>query len=290
MSDSLKFMRRIDRLQIEIFAIALLVQLTSAAPAPAQSLPAKSPLQKIVMIGASVSAGFTASEPFGGTNTQFFRLNRYLDAALATQHEPIQNYAHSFFFLQPEAQGRQQIERAVKAQPTLVVGIDFLFWFLYGEGFTEQQRLQRLEKGLKLLELVQCSLVIGDIPDASGASEEMLSKESIPNVKTLLAANQRLKDWSTKRRDVAVVPLSDFMRTVMANDALKVHNQVWPRGKTLALLQADKLHPSPSGCTALTLAIAGALVKQPNISTNQFRWNAQEIFQSVVQSSKVSRK
>ena len=34
--------------------------------------------QKIVLVGASASAGFTVSEPLGGTNTARLRLSRYV--------------------------------------------------------------------------------------------------------------------------------------------------------------------------------------------------------------------
>ena len=73
-------------------------------------------------------------------------------------HEPVQNFGDRLFFVQPEAAGRYQIEQALKAKPTLLVGIDFLFWFCYGDGSTDKDRLQRFEKGLKLLESVECLL------------------------------------------------------------------------------------------------------------------------------------
>src|SRR3989442_23267 len=137
----------------------------SAPSAPADSAAAKPPWGRIVMVGASASAGFTESEPLGGPKTLRYRLSGYLDAALLVAHEPVQNLANAMFFIQPEAAGRYQIDQAIKASPTLVVGIDFLFWFCYGEGPTDKDRLQRFEKGLKLLETVLCPLVLGDIPD-----------------------------------------------------------------------------------------------------------------------------
>ena len=94
------------------------------------------------MVGASATAGFTMSEPFGGTNTAQYRLNRYVEAALLAPHEPVTNLASALFFLQPEAAGRSQIDLALKLKPTLVVGVDFPFWFCYGDVRTNEGRVQ----------------------------------------------------------------------------------------------------------------------------------------------------
>lgn len=239
---------------------------------------APSPWGRIVMVGASATAGFTEAEPFGGPKTLQYRLSRYLDAALLAAHEPAQNLANSMFFLQPEAAGRYQIDQALQARPTFVIGIDFLFWFCYGEDPTEKERLQRFEKGLKLLETVTCPLVLGDIPDASGASNDMLPANQIPSLETMAAANRRLKQWAATRRQVVIVSLSGFMRTAMANQALTVHGHTVPEGKTRDLLQSDRLHPSALGSAVLALAILDAFQSgRPARSVAEVRWNPKEI-------------
>ena len=114
----------------------------------------RKPWERIAMIGASLSAGFTISEPFGGPKTEQCRLSRYLDAAIKIGHDPVQNFATAGFFLAAcasVAEGREQVREALNIKPTLVTGVDFLFWFCYGHGASEQQRLARLEKGLSLL-------------------------------------------------------------------------------------------------------------------------------------------
>src|SRR5262249_17840628 len=62
---------------------------TNASKSSATRAGEKAPWSRIVMIGASASAGFNESEPFGGPTTSKLRLNRYLDAALQTSHEPV---------------------------------------------------------------------------------------------------------------------------------------------------------------------------------------------------------
>jgi len=230
------------------------------------------------MVGASASAGFTESEPLGGPKTPQYRLSRYLDAALLVAHEPVQNLANAMFFIQPEAAGRYQIDQALEARPTLLVGVDFLFWFCYGEGPTDKDRLQRFEKGLKLLEAVPCPLILGDIPDASGASDDMLPADQIPSAETMSAANRRLKQWAATRRQVVIVSLSGFMRTAMANQALTIHGHTVPEGKTRDLLQSDKLHPSALGSAVLALAILDAFQSgRPAQSAAEIRWNSKEV-------------
>ena len=231
------------------------------------------------MVGASATAGFTESEPLGGPTTPQYRLSRYVDAALLVPHEPAQNLAHAMFFIQPEAMGRDQIDEVLKARPTLVVGIDFLFWFCYGDGPTDKDRLRRFEKGLKLLEAVQCPLILGDIPDASGATNGMLLADQVPSVAAMSAANRRLKEWAATRHQVVVVSLSGFMSAVMANRALTIHGHTLREGTTRVLLQSDQLHPSLPGCAVLALVILDAFqATRPAGSAGDVRWDPKEVF------------
>jgi len=232
------------------------------------------------MVGASASAGFTEAEPLGGPTTPQLRLSGYVDAALLIAHGPVQNLAHAMFFVEPEAAGRYQIDQALKAEPTLVVGIDFLFWFCYGDGRTDQERLQRLEKGLKLLEAIPCLLVLGDIPDASAAANGILRADEIPSREAMAAANRRLKKWAAEHRHVILVSLSEFMRTALANRALTIHGHTLPEGKTRVLLQDDKLHPSPRGCAVLALLILDAVQSARSVQpAGEVRWDPKEVFE-----------
>ena len=252
---------------------------TSVSSVPADRAAAQSPWGRIVMVGASASAGFTESEPLGGPKTSQYRLSCYLEAALLASHEPVQNLANAMFFIQPEAAGRYQIDQALQSNPTLVIGIDFLFWFCYGEGPTDKDRLQRFERGLKLLEAVPCPVVLGDIPDASGASNDMLPADQIPSAETMAAANRRLKEWAAARKNVVVVSLSAFMRRAMANQALTIQGHTLPEGKTRVLLQSDRLHPSAFGAAVLALALLDAVQStRPGHSAAEVRWDPKEVF------------
>lgn len=238
------------------------------------------------MVGASASAGFAETAPLGSHQLQ---LHRYLDATLVSPHEAVTNLANVAFFLQPDTVGENQLRQALLARPTMVVGLDFLFWFCYGQGGDDGARLRHLEKGLKLLEPVQCTLLLGDIPDASGASRDMLSPSMIPSAQEISAANRRLTEWAGLRKNVVIVPLSKLMKAAAGDQAFTVHGHTLPAGQTRAMLQRDGLHPSATGCAVLAVAIMDALVSaQPALPAKQLRWDPAEV-ERLVRGSNESR-
>ena len=241
---------------------------------------APNPWQRVVIIGASASAGFLLAEPLGGTNTTRCRLNYYLDAAITAPHPAAQNLAASLMFLNPETFAVIQIAAVTNAAPTLVVGADFLFWFCYGRGRNDGERAQRFETGLKYLEEIHCPLVVGDIPDASSATNTgIISPAQVPSEPARRAANQRLHEWATTQPLVTLLPLAQFMHATMANEALRLHRSHLPAGKTRALLQSDRLHPNPQGAAVLALGILDALVvQQTNFPAADICWNPQQVF------------
>ena len=262
------------------FLLFLLICVGPSSMAADRVIPApKSPWGRVVMIGASATAGFTASEMLGGTNTQLLRLSRYVDAALIPPHEPVESLAHALFFMQPEAAGQNQIRDALEAKPTLVIGVDFLFWFCYGtQARTDAERQKRFEHGLKLLGAIECPLIVGDIPDASAAVGGMLSESQMPSAASMAAANRRLKEWAVTRPKVVVMPLAAFMRAAMANQPLVLRGHTWQAGQTRRLLQDDMLHPSPPGAAALAFALMDVFQStRPQQTTNEIRWNPTEI-------------
>ena len=200
------------------------------------------------MIGASASAGFVLSEPFGGSNTTKCKLSFYVDAAIIAPHAPVTNLASALVFMNPEAFEPLQIIAATNARPTLVIAVDYLFWFCYGEAGSDAERAQRFEHGLKLLEQIPCPLVVGDIPDASAATNNtgIISVEQVASETARHAANKQLKEWAAVHRNVVAVPLAEFMRD---DDGERSHEGARPdfgfAGKTRALLQADELWIRP---------------------------------------------
>jgi hypothetical protein len=182
-------------------------------------------------------------------------------------------------FMNPEAFGPMQVASVTNSKPTLVIGVDFLFWFCYGDGSTDAERAQRFEQGLKLLEQIPCPLVVGDIPDASAATNTgIISIDQVPSKTARLAANKRLHAWAAKHPQVTIVPLAEFMRATMANETIKVHDGILPAGKTRGLMQADQLHPNPQGAAVLSLGILDALAaKQKKFSAKNICWDMEKV-------------
>lgn len=281
---------------VSLFSVMAVGAIAGSSNAVAKIVPAatspageKSPWQRIVMIGASVTAGFTVSEPLGGPNTPYYDLGRYVEAALIVPHEPVRNLGNALFFLQPNLIAQQQMTRALTNNPSLVIGVDFLFWFCYGDGNTDQERLRRFDQGLKLLERVKCPLIVGDIPDASAAVNEMLRPDQMPSLKAIAAANARLKEWAKSRPQVVILGVAEFMRNVMANRAIKIHDYVLPEGKTRGLIQDDKLHSSPTGCAVLALAALDTFQSsRPGVRGSEFHSDPREIFRRATKSQRPS--
>lgn len=221
----------------------------AAAPGPAPAL-----YRKVFLIGASVSAGFCTDEALGGSRTPEFRFRNYLDAALTGAHEPVVSEASKLLFFDPGKSLGKQVEAANAAQPSLVLGLDALFWFCYGSGQTSDQRLAHFEEGLKLLEKIDLPLVVGDLPDASRAVGGILSQDEMPEPEILVRCNQRLKSWASGRPNVVLFPLAEMMKATGAGEEFTFAGRTWAKGKSGELLQGDHLHPSPAGLAALAVA------------------------------------
>jgi len=218
-----------------------------------ENLPAA--FQRIAVLGASVSAGFDSTQPFGGPSTAQYRFANYLDAALLPAHEPVVTKANALLFLNPIEGLQKLIGNLDAAKPTLVIGLDALFWFCYGSVATNEERLARFETGLRLLESIQAPLVVGDIPDASRAVGKILSKAEMPDIPVIARCNERLKAWAAQRQNVTIFPIASLMSAAGGNEKFTVAGTTWPKGKSRQLLQGDLLHPTPSGLAALAVAV-----------------------------------
>ncbi len=239
-----------------------------AAPMPAQVLQGSksettSSLKPlcIEILGASVSAGFVDSPMAGGSKDNastplVMPFRAWLDGSDVV----VKSRADTLMFLDSRAKGRLQVERAAKAEPDLVVAVDFLFWFGYGSwaladeaGDEElQARLGELQLGLAMLDSLRCAIVLGDLPDMRGADRRMLKPSQIPSVDCLQALNREVHAWAKDRPRVRVFPLARHVAE-MRDQGVRLP---LPDGelatKPGALLQADRLHATRLGVAYLT--------------------------------------
>lgn len=230
------------------------ITLVFASQTPA-SAPARPTLDRVVVLGASLAAGFGAPCTF----TQAFT------ASLRAPAQAPLGLGDELFFTSPLSIGARQIEAALDVEPSLVVGIDFLFWFGYGtfdahggsiDG--EAERLELLEKGLELLSELECPLVIGDFPDMSAAVGKMLSPAQMPAQSTLPLLSKRVREWSAARGRTLVLPLSEIVPTLNGSGEIRIGRHVFPAGTRL--LQRDQLHPTRDGLVLTAQLVGDALL------------------------------
>ncbi|HVQ25080.1 MAG TPA: hypothetical protein VMV01_07880, partial [Planctomycetota bacterium] len=226
--------------------LAALALLALVQKPPAQISAAERPtLERVVVVGASLAAGFGARCTFAEALTASLR---------APLHPPL-GLGDELFFTSPLTFGARQIEQAVEAEPTLVVGIDFLFWFGYGtfdaRGGSiddEAERLELLDKGLSLLDELECPLVVGDFPDMSAAVGKMISAAQMPELSTLPLLSKRVREWAAGRERVLVLPISELAAKLASGKEIQVGKYTFPAGTRL--LQRDQLHPTLEGLVA----------------------------------------
>lgn len=141
------------------------------------------------------------------------------------------SFASPWFFKDPSAVGGRLVHAVREYKPTLIIAVDFLFWFAYGAGLDEAQRLARLEQGLKLLQSLPGPLLVGDLPDMSSAEGKALEPGMAPSAEVLARLNQRIAEWTRQRGGSVIVPLGSWTQ----------------QGPARRMLQKDGLHPTREG-------------------------------------------
>jgi len=260
---------RLIALGILVFAAGSLLPAQEKAGAPRQETSpeerSRAPsehrlLERVVAVGASLTHGF-------GCN---LAPSQVFDEAIRVKHQPVLNLSHELQFLAAPSLGEDQIDRSLDHRPTLVLAIDFLFWYGYGLAFRNKteldRRLKRLRLGLEQLDRLTCPVVVGDLPDMRGASKRMLHPVQIPSPHVLEALNKELHAWADKKKNVLLIPLSDWVSTLKAG---KWTVPASPDGKhpetvlTVRIaLQWDRLHPTRVGVIVLTERIIQAVKKR----------------------------
>jgi hypothetical protein len=237
-------------------ALALAVPALLSAQASRPDAPG-SPLARIVVMGASLSAGLGAERDLAAA----------LEASLRAPRGAPVDLGEVLFFVNPVASGAKQVEAALEAEPTLVVALDFLFWFGYGSIDAgggpieaEAERLELLERGLALLAALECPLVVADFPDMSGAVGRVLVQAQVPAEATLAQLSRRVREWAGEREHTIVLPLAEIVARLAAQQELRVGRRTFAPGARL--LQEDRLHPTLEGLAAMAQLVGDELVRR----------------------------
>lgn len=235
-----------------------------SAQNPAATAVTAEPL-RVHVIGASVSGGFRDGPQFGAkeqgdTITLHLLLKKWCgEHARASTHNTVEMMA---MFMRPDDIGKAQIDGVAKAKADFVTAIDFPFWFAYGHvgGADEgKAREQHFARGLALLGKLEMPVLVGDLPDMTGAAARMLSPSQIPSGDALKALNGQLTEFVKAHANFHLVPLGALVHTMkidgatlpLADGALST-----PPG---ALLQGDRLHATRLGMALLGWSIQDEL-------------------------------
>lgn len=208
---------------------------------------------RVVFIGASASSGYELGPGVS--------LASVFEDRLAVAHYNISNLADGKFFMKSTAERSAIVDDALTRKPTLVVALDFLFWFAHGVPSDDASRRAAMDEGLGLLDHFSCPLVVGDLPDVSVAGERTpVIRLVLPSRETLTWANERIRQWVSKRNlttPTLLVPLADAVAAQLAGASLRIGDREY---KTDGLLQADRLHPTKDGEVMLSRLVEQALV------------------------------
>ena len=201
--------------------------------APAEQGPGL-PVNRIAIVGASVSAGMGGT-PFGEAFTA------------AAPGAIVESEANVMMFRDPVTETQQQIEGALAFHPTVIVGLDVLFWDVYGST-DPSWRVRALDAGLAELERARVAgvwIIVGDVPLITTAADWMLPKTQIPTATDLAALDQRITRWSSGRDRVIAVPLAAWTEPLRSGGTIELAAGEYVPAQSLMAI--DGLHVNALG-------------------------------------------
>ncbi len=262
-----------------------------SSAAEATSAPAL--FERVAVIGASVSGGYGLAAQVEAE----VDVGMILECALRAKPESCLVAARQYFFMDPREHGRQLLDLALESRPTLVVALDYLFWFPFGPEPSEAARLAELETGLKLLGELECPLVVGDFPDVSQALQgegpfggPLVTPDLLASGETIEELNARLRAWAKERGNVVVVPMSEFLSRLRREEPVALRSTQWPAGSMATIMQKDLLHPTLEGSIALTLLALDALVAtRDDVPDETIEWDVHGVRECLMERTRVER-
>lgn len=200
-------------------------------------------LRRLAFIGSSTTAGYGLDVRFAEVFESLYTESRH------ERHKRLQlDCADGRLRRAPERLVEKMVLRAIACEPTLVVAIDLLFWFVYGP---HPDRLAMLERGLKLLERLPCPVAVGTIPAIPPTVIEGLPQVMRPTPGELQQANERITAWVAECSRRILVPFAEIAA-------------LHPTRR-----QVDDLHTDIHGLDALARAFARMLVSR-NLVRREF--------------------
>ena len=265
-----------------------------AAVAPS---PAPSPL-RVFTVGASVSAGFGLSAELA--TEKDVALAVFLEAALTERGRERVTFVdegEGWFFNAPYKSGAKLVDAAIEGDADLVVGVDFLFWYAYGNGSRlSPRRAKGLQAGLRQLERLKRPLIIGDLPDISHALKgsgpfgwPIVNRSMFPSPEELDAMNATIREWAKERPEVRVLPLADLMGRYVESKPVRVRDLEWKVSSLGEALQKDLLHPNARGTAWVAMILADEITAVPGFDDGNFRFDEGAVLGQLEELTRESR-
>ncbi|MBM3975806.1 MAG: hypothetical protein FJ299_02310 [Planctomycetes bacterium] len=279
-------------LSLHVFVPRQLIE--EPASAPARNAPAAHAwLASPVVIGASISDGFGLRAEVGSR----VRLSDYLNAAIAAPHAEVECFGSAFLFQDPLARGERQVLSALERAPTLLVALDFPFWFAYGTLAREEDRPRLLEAGLALLARYDGPTLLCDLPDMSPALHgakvlgmRMIVESQVPAPEMLKRLNAQLAAWAAERPNVTLVPMAALLDDLRADRPVVVRGAEYRKADLARLFQPDLLHASSEGTALLVaLALECLAARHPELGPGLVSATPQQLSRAVIETKAVER-
>ena len=194
------------------------------------------PLDRVAVLGASVSAGFGGA-PFG-------------DLIAAAGPSTVESFANLFLFRDPIGETRSQVDQAIAFRATTVIALDLLFWDVY-QSTDPAWRDRAITAALDELERARAAgawILVGDVPHITTASEMFIARESVPDAATLARYNAQISAWS-KRERVLLIPFASWAEPLAAGGEIELSSG--ERVPASSLVGPDGLHTNPLGTWAI---------------------------------------
>mgnify|MGYP001999384292 CR=1 FL=1 len=266
----------------------LLIPLLLCLAEPVPDVAPDHDCRRIALIGASVTwgAGNFVEVPLKShIHREPVDLADVLASTMIRDHEITVSGGDLGFFRTPLSSGASQAADAAASEPTLVLALDFLFWYGYGSHGVDgtrhdgpESRVELLERGLKELERFQCPILVFDYPDMSPAAGIILGHSQIPTPEGLNALNRRLHDWAKERGNVIVLPLSSTVEAIRADTGFAFDELSWPANTSDQFILPDQLHPTTEGTIVLMqMAIRALDAKSDRTDPADYHRDPQEV-------------
>ena len=104
----------------------------------------------------------------------------------------------------PRTRGESAVRALLEAEPTLVVAVDFVFWFAHTSRLPRARR-DDVDQALALLDHFEGRLVAGDL---AALDTSTLPAAQRPGAEEVAALNARIHAWAEERSNVSIVELS----------------------------------------------------------------------------------